>query len=83
MAYSDIQFWSGSSTFDSSSGETPFGFYDTDTEFISEIDSFANWAAKKLGYPARLARHSKVLACIRQPLVRNCVRIDAKVVFFL
>tara|TARA_Y100000310_G_scaffold113356_1_gene111875 strand:- start:520 stop:1689 length:1170 start_codon:yes stop_codon:yes gene_type:complete len=51
MAYSDIQFWSGSSTFDSSSGETPFGFYDTDTEFISEIDSFANWAAKKLGYP--------------------------------
>ncbi len=49
MAYSDIQFWSGSSTF--ATGSTPFGFYDTDTEFASEIDAFADWSAKKLGWP--------------------------------
>ena len=32
-------------------GQTPYGFYDSDTEFQSETDNFANWAARKLGYP--------------------------------
>ena len=41
--------WPGSSSF--SSGDTPWGFYDTDNEFTSSADKFANWAAKRLGYP--------------------------------
>jgi hypothetical protein len=41
--------WPGSSSF--ASGQTPFGFYDTDVEFTSSIDNFSNWAAKRLGFP--------------------------------
>ena len=45
--------WAGSSSF--SSGNTPYGFYDSDTEFSGSgnhsVDKFADWAAKRLGYP--------------------------------
>ena len=41
--------WPGSSSFQS--GQTPFGFYDSDNEFTSSCDSFSNWAAKRLGFP--------------------------------
>ena len=45
--------WPGSSSF--SAGQTPFGLYDSDTDFsgsgASSVDRFANWAAKRLGYP--------------------------------
>ena len=45
--------WAGSSSF--SSGNTPYGFYDSDTEFSGSgnhsIDKFSDWAAKRLGYP--------------------------------
>ena len=41
--------WAGSSSF--ASGQTPFGFYDTDSEFVSSVDKFSNWAAKRLGHP--------------------------------
>ena len=44
-----VAIWEGSSTF--SSGQTPYGFYDSDNEFTSSADNFANWAAKRLGYP--------------------------------
>ena len=41
--------WAGSSSF--SEGDTPWGFYDTDTEFTSSADKFADWCARRLGYP--------------------------------
>ena len=45
--------WPGSSSF--ASGQTPYGFYDSDTEFsgssANSVDRFAEWAAKRLGYP--------------------------------
>ena len=41
--------WPGSSSF--SSGDTPWGFYDSDNEFTASADKFANWSAKRLGYP--------------------------------
>jgi len=45
--------WPGSSSF--SAGETPYGFYDSDAEFSGSgnhsVDKFADWAAKRLGYP--------------------------------
>ena len=45
--------WPGSSSF--SSGHTPYGFYDSDTEFSGSgthsVDRFSDWAAKRLGYP--------------------------------
>ena len=41
--------WAGSSSFQE--GDTPWGFYDTDTEFTSSADKFADWCARRLGYP--------------------------------
>jgi len=45
--------WPGSSSF--STGHTPYGFYDSDTEFSGSgnhsVDRFADWSAKRLGYP--------------------------------
>ena len=45
----NIPIWPGSSSF--SEGSTPFGHYDTDTEFTSSADKTAGWCAKRLGYP--------------------------------
>ena len=44
-----VTIWEGSSSF--SSGATPYGFYDSDNEFTSSADQFADWAARRLGYP--------------------------------
>ena len=41
--------WPGSSSF--SVGDTPYGFYDTEAEFTSSADQFADWTARTLGYP--------------------------------
>ena len=50
MDYSENKpIWPGSSSF--SSGKTPFGFFDADTAFQSEADSFAKFAANHVGYP--------------------------------
>ena len=45
----NIPIWNGSSTF--SPGETPFGFYDNDMQFQVDIDKFAVFASRRLGYP--------------------------------
>jgi len=48
-----LPIWAGSSTF--SGSQTPYGFYDSDTDFSGSsahsVDRFADWAAKRLGYP--------------------------------
>ena len=45
--------WQGSSSF--ASGQTPYGFYDSDTQFSgssnNSVDKFADWAARLLGHP--------------------------------
>ena len=45
----DIAIWGGSSTF--TTGSTPFGFYDTDTEFQADADKVAKFCASRLGFP--------------------------------
>ena len=45
----NIPIWNGSSTF--TPGETPFGFYDNDLQFQTDIDKFAVFASRRLGYP--------------------------------
>lgn len=45
----NIPIWPGSSSF--FPGDTPFGIYDYDSDFQSEVDKFADWSAKRLGYP--------------------------------
>ena len=44
-----IPIWPGSSSF--FPGETPFGFYDSDTDFQSSADQVSTWCAQRLGYP--------------------------------
>jgi hypothetical protein len=45
----NIPIWNGSSSF--SPGSTPFGFYDNDMQFQVDIDKFAIFASRRLGYP--------------------------------
>lgn len=45
----NISIWNGSSTF--SSGQTPFGFYDSDSAFQADADKVASFCAIRLGYP--------------------------------
>jgi hypothetical protein len=45
----NIPIWPGSSSF--APGDTPFGFYDNDSQFQSDADKFAKFAAQRLGYP--------------------------------
>ena len=45
----NIPIWPGTSTF--TSGDTPFGFYDSDTHFQTDAVTTADWCAKRLGYP--------------------------------
>ena len=45
----NIPIWPGSASF--FSGDTPFGLYDTDTDFQSDIEKTSEWCAKRLGYP--------------------------------
>ena len=46
---SNVSIWAGSSTF--GSGQTPFGFYDSDTDFQTDADKVAKFCAQRLGYP--------------------------------
>jgi len=45
----NIPIWPGSSSF--FPGDTPFGFYDTDTQFQSDADKVADWCVRRMGYP--------------------------------
>ena len=45
----NIPIWPGSSSF--SAGDTPFGFYDSDSAFQTDADKVADWCARRLGYP--------------------------------
>ena len=45
----DIVIWEGSSTF--APGQTPFAFYDSDTDFQADADKVAKFCAQRLGYP--------------------------------
>lgn len=45
----EIPIWPGSSSF--TTGSTPFGTFDSDAQFRADIDAFADWCAKRMGYP--------------------------------
>ena len=47
---SQARIWTGSTTFISGSS-TPFGIYDSDSQFQSDAPKVASWCAKRLGYP--------------------------------
>jgi hypothetical protein len=45
----NISIWDGSSTF--ATGSTPFGFYDSDSEFQTDADKVAKFCGTRLGFP--------------------------------
>ncbi|MDA7492382.1 hypothetical protein N8445_00285 [bacterium] len=45
----NISIWNGTSTF--ASGQTPFGFYDSDSAFSADADKVASFCATRLGFP--------------------------------
>ena len=45
----NIPIWPGSSSF--APGDTPFGFYDNDTDFQTDADKVAKFCGLRLGYP--------------------------------
>ena len=70
----------GSSSF--SAGETPYGFYDSDTEFsgsgVHSVDRFSNWAAKRLGYPIVAVEMQDVqfYACYEEAITEYSAQIN-------
>ena len=72
--------WPGSSSF--SAGETPYGFYDSDTEFsgsgVHSVDRFSNWAAKRLGYPIVAVEMQDVqfYACYEEAITEYSAQIN-------
>ena len=68
--------WPGSGS--AVSGNTPFGFYDTDSEFQSEAPKFADWCAKRLGYPLMNVelQDKQFYACLEESVSEYSAQID-------
>ena len=47
----NIPIWPGSSSFSGVANPTPFGFYDSESDFITDADRVAKFCALRLGYP--------------------------------
>ena len=46
----DVSIWEGL-PIGSASGSTPFGYFDSDTQFLSDAPKIADFCARRLGYP--------------------------------
>ena len=68
--------WAGSSSF--ASGNTPWGFYDSDNEFTSSADKFADWAARRLGYPimAIELQSGSFYACFEESVTEYSAQVN-------
>tara|TARA_Y100000114_G_scaffold130785_1_gene128736 strand:- start:124 stop:1290 length:1167 start_codon:yes stop_codon:yes gene_type:complete len=72
--------WPGSSSFEP--GETPYGFYDTDTEFSGSgnhsVDKFADWAAKRMGFPivAIELQEQQFYACYEESITEYSAQVN-------
>jgi len=71
--------WAGSSSF--STGNTPYGFYDTDAQFGTgshSVDKFADWSAKRLGYPivAVELQKEQFYACYEEAITEYSAQVN-------
>ena len=68
--------WPGSGS--AVSGNTPFGFYDTDSEFQTEAPKFATWCAQRLGYPLMNVelQDSQFYACLEESVSEYSAQIN-------
>jgi hypothetical protein len=68
--------WGGTSTF--TTGSTPWGLYDTDNEFTSSADKFADWAARRLGYPVMAVelQSGSFYACFEESVTEYSAQVN-------
>jgi len=68
--------WPGSGS--AVSGNTPFGFYDTDSEFQGEAPKFATWCAQRLGYPLMNVELQDIqfYACLEESISEYSAQIN-------
>ena len=71
--------WPGSgSAIHQDSGSTPFGLYDTDTEFQTEGPQVAKWCAQRLGYPIMDVelQDSQFYACLEESVSEYSAQVN-------
>ena len=68
--------WPGSGS--AVSCNTPFGFYDTDSEFQTEAPKFADWCAQRLGYPLMNVelQDKQFYACLEESVSEYSAQIN-------
>jgi|TARA_Y100000389_G_scaffold202814_1_gene249312 hypothetical protein len=68
--------WPGSGS--AVSGNTPFGFYDTDSEFQGEAPKFATWCAQRLGFPLMNVelQDKQFYACLEESVSEYSAQIN-------
>jgi len=68
--------WPGSGS--AVSGNTPFGLYDNDSTFQSDAPKFANWSAKRLGYPimAIELQDSQFYTCFEESISEYSAQVN-------
>ena len=68
--------WPGSGS--AASGSTPFGLYDTDSEFQTEAPQFAKWCAQRLGYPIMAVELQDVqfYACFEESISEYSAQVN-------
>ena len=72
--------WQGSSSF--ASGQTPYGFYDSDTQFSgssnNSVDKFSDWAARRLGYPIMAVelQSGSFYACYEESITEYSAQVN-------
>jgi len=72
--------WQGSSSF--ASGQTPYGFYDSDTQFSgssnNSVDKFSDWAARRLGFPIMAVelQSGSFYACYEESITEYSAQVN-------
>ena len=68
--------WQGSSSF--ASGQTPWGLYDSDSSFSSDADKFADWCARRLGYPIMSVelQSGSFYACFEESITEYSAQVN-------
>jgi len=68
--------WPGSGS--AVSGTTPFGLYDTDSDFQTEAPQFATWCARRLGFPITAVemQDSQFYACLEESVSEYSAQVN-------
>ena len=68
--------WQGSSSF--ATGQTPFGLYDSDSTFSSDVDKFADWCARRLGHPIMSVelQSGSFYACFEESITEYSAQVN-------